>query len=237
MARRSPGRQLSNDRSALLARGDLYARRGQWRDAAADLDKAIELDPSDYRTWYCCGYLHAQLGDQARHTKFCRELLAQFGQTGDPVAAEWSAKVCLVVPDAVQDRILPASMAERALASSPDSPWIQFAKGLAEYREGQYAGAIQWLKKSQQSDRGGGEELLTQSSLVLAMAQHQSGEMAAARQSLRSACGIIDTRLLGIDPDDLGPGWHEWLACLMFRREAESLLKATMPSSAKRAGP
>ncbi|MBC8872543.1 MAG: protein kinase [Planctomycetes bacterium] len=226
-----------NHRLAFVARGMLHGRRAKWQDAAADLDRAIKLGPSDRRIWYVCGFVHAELGDLPRYRQFCRDLQACFGETRDPVAAEQTAKLCLLVPNAVDDRTLPSKLAERAIGAGPDHSLMRFfqlVKGMAEYRDGQFASAIQWLGKSYDlCAKSGNTYPETLDCLFLAMAHYQLDQVDEARDWLGKARQIMDTRFPTIESGDLGDNWHDRLSCQVVRREAESLLKTNNAPAAK----
>ena len=214
-----------DDQPALVARGKLYGRVGRWQEALADLDRAIALDPSDHWIWFIAGPLRLRLGDTAGHRKFCRDFSARFRETDNPLIAERIAKICLLVPDAVEDRKMPARLAQQAVMASthPELAWFQLAKGMADYREGQFASAIQWLRESHAA-AGGLGELQATDNLFLAMAHYRLGETDQARKSLAEARRTLETLPPANGASDWGDFWNDLLMCRIVQAEAESLL-------------
>jgi serine/threonine-protein kinase len=110
-----------------------------------------------------------------------------------------------------------AALADRALAaaaksSEPDNGYVQFVKGLAEYRLDrldQAAGLLQQAAQKIPSRPG--------PRLVLAMAQFRSGSPSAARSTLAAAVATYDWKQL---PDDTASVWTSHI----LRREAEAMI-------------
>jgi tetratricopeptide (TPR) repeat protein len=98
------------------------------------------------------------------------------------------------------------------------------ARGLADYREGQYARAVERLKSLAPDPEGIHRDTTTY--LVLGMAHQRLGQAAEARQALDRARAILEQKYPKPDRGDLFPGdWQEWLRCQILRREAEALIE------------
>jgi hypothetical protein len=110
-------------------------------------------------------------------------------------------------------------------AGHVNAKWFHLAKGMADYREGQYARAVEELGKSLSP----GSEVLFRDSmayLFLGMAYHRLGESDEAAQSLYKARFLMDERFPKLDRGQLlGQEWADWLRFQIVRREAESLVK------------
>ena len=226
----------------LEERGNELARRAQWGPAAAEFAKAIQLDPSRHYNWLRLAVLLLQTGDEAEYRRVGRDMLAQFGQTDDAWAAERTAKVCLLAPHGVDDLSLPVQLVDRALAirnaqgslkqnEKLQLKWSELAKGMAEYRRGQWVRAVERLEGCRELDVPGDgiwkEFALYQQTMVslfVAMAQHRQGEDAKAQRSLDEARRIMAEQLPTTDRGDLGTLWDSWVICQIARREAEDLL-------------
>jgi WD40 repeat protein/ribosomal protein S27E len=232
-------RLCPDDRPALVARGRLYGRVAKWQEALADLDRAIALDPGDDWIWFISGVLRPRLGDMAGHRKFCRAFLSRFSETNNPRTAHRVVKICLLVPDAVEDRKVLSRLAQQAVMASthPYFPLFQLGKGMADYREGQFASAIQWLRRSQEAKDTGGS-LLVMDDLFLAMAHYRLGETDQARKSLAEAHRVLDTLPPANASVDWGPMWFDRVMCEIVHAEAESLLAPLniSPPSAEQSG-
>jgi hypothetical protein len=100
---------------------------------------------------------------------------------------------------------------------------IQFAKGLAEYRSGHFAGAVDWL---QAPLREQGRDLArdVEAYMVLAMAHHRLGFAGYAHDALTTGLGIA-ARLpsSGNDLKDWND-WNDWVIAQALMREATELV-------------
>ena len=98
-------------------RGRAYAELAKWDKAADDLSQALRLDPQNQRNAFHLAALLAQLGDIDVYHQHCRTMLSRWGNTGNPLVADRTAKVCLLIPDAVDDPKQVARLVETALAA------------------------------------------------------------------------------------------------------------------------
>ncbi len=203
------------------------ARLGRWDQAVGLMHKAAELKPDDPWFLYCVAPLHLQVGDRAGYRRICRAMLERFGDTKAPGVAAEIAKTCLLTPEPVADLDGVLKLADRAVTGTEKDPsyrYFLFCKGLAEYRAGRPAEAVQWLERVAPEASGG--ELDASAFAVLALAQHQRSRGAEALRALDGAEVIVAANLpdpaAGRPFDDY---WREWLRCQVLLREAEELLK------------
>src|SRR5205823_1332530 len=134
-----------------LDRANRLARRGDWPAAAADYRVALELDPSNHVTWHDASVVFLECGDVEGYRRVCGEMLARFGRTNAPNIAERTVKTCCLAPGGVKDYgpVLPlAELAVTASESHGDYRWFLLARGMADYRTGNFAGALDWLRRS-----------------------------------------------------------------------------------------
>src|SRR5262249_58604125 len=107
----------------------------------------------------------------------CREMLDGFGNTDKLEIAERTAKTCSLAAEAVSDFAPVLKLADRAVTGTEkhrDYRWFVLAKGLAEYRAGHDAAAVDWLNRfSPRADDG--EHRDATAFAVLAMAKHRLG--------------------------------------------------------------
>jgi tetratricopeptide (TPR) repeat protein len=130
---------------------DFHARRGRWKEALPSATKAVECEPTDFRNYISLLALLAADGDLENYRLYCRELLDRFPQPEEMLHGEIIAKACLMLPSSGVDLAIVDKLAEGALTAVKDVGWIsyrQFAKGLAEYRQGRFASAADWMRKS-----------------------------------------------------------------------------------------
>jgi Tfp pilus assembly protein PilF len=222
-------------------RGDLLARHGEWAEAEQDFAVAVEVDPAGHWHWYRLAALRGYLGDQDGLRETCKQALQRFADTERRDLAERTAKMCLLLPGAVDDVEAVARLADRAVAAGAQGGllnWWQNTKALAEHRRGRFTGAIAWARKSQE---GGGANvyLPALNDLMLAMAHHRLDRGKEAQQYLEKA----RQHMAATFPDvrngaTLNWQWHDWLMCHILLREAEATLgQAGAPPAGQKGDP
>jgi serine/threonine protein kinase/formylglycine-generating enzyme required for sulfatase activity/Flp pilus assembly protein TadD len=220
-----------DDRQLWLWRAQYLGSDGKWEDAEKAVAKLIELDPSDHMFWHWDAALRLQLGDVEGYRRVCREMLARFRQTSDPGTADRTAKTCLLRPDAVADLEPVVRLAEQAITGTEKHPayrWYLMARGMADYRQGQFARVIERLEKGNRGDIDAYRAATT--SLLLAMAHHRLGQGGEARQALARARELAEQRLPKPEKGEpLGGAWDDWIRFQVLRREAEGLLGGAEP--------
>jgi tetratricopeptide (TPR) repeat protein len=206
-------------------RADADAGQGDWTRVAADYVRLLKLRPEDHTLWYWAGTVLAELGDGPAYRKHRRAMLRRFGMTKDPMIAERTAKVGLLLPAEADELKRLAVLAERAVTNGGDRgelPYFHLARGLAEYRRGKHDAAARWLRKaSAQSDSW---NLAVPVHLILAMIQQQRGKAREAKESLARAVALFEREAPRPGSPDYANAWHDRLICGVLRREAEALI-------------
>src|SRR5262249_26231228 len=126
----------------------LIATNGPQPEAAAAFARCLELDTDDHTNWYFSSTIRLDNGDTEGHRRACREMLARFSRTNSPEIAERIAKMGLLTPDVV-DPAEAQALALRMITGTDQHPYRHYflmVKGLADYRAGQYAAALERLK-------------------------------------------------------------------------------------------
>jgi tetratricopeptide (TPR) repeat protein len=206
--------------------GDWRARQGQWQEAATNYFRSLAGRPDDFEASHWLAPVLAQTGDAQSYEQLRRRMLARFGKTTDPVTAERIVTDCLILPWSGPELERLGEIADAALSAGSNHPaWnsIQFAKGLAEYRSGHLAGAVDWL---QAPLREQGRDLArdVEAYMVLAMAQHRQGYPGYARDALTTGLGLA-ARLPSSDNDLKDwKGWNDWVVAQALMREATGLV-------------
>ncbi len=218
--------------------GDAYARLGRWDQAQAAICKAAELDPGNHWYMFHATVLQIRAGDLAGYRRFCREMLKRFGDTRQPELAERTAKTCLLVPDAVADLAPVLRLADRAVTGTEKSSnygYFVLAKGLAEYRAGRNAEAVNWEERLRPGTRNHDSDVAALA--VLAMAQHHLGRGEQAFAALDKAEAILAKKMA--DPGagrPFGRDWDDWLRCRILLDEAGKLLKKDSRAKSQESG-
>jgi serine/threonine-protein kinase len=149
-------------------------------------------------------------------------LLDRFGETNDAFIAERVGRACLLLPDSEDEVKKSAALTDRAAAIlGPTPPRLyansRFALGLAQYRLGRWDSAIAIMTFEASEVMGPCPRL------VVAMAQHRSGQPEAARKTMAAAVPSYDWRAAEADNRDA------WI-CHILRREAETLILPNLPA-------
>ncbi|MGA3182532.1 MAG: serine/threonine-protein kinase [Verrucomicrobiota bacterium] len=203
------------------------ARMGHWKEAAADYSKAVEFEPENRDTSYSLGPLLVQCGDLEGYRRHCEQAVARFGRTNAPDIAERLAKDGLFFPRPGADLTTESNWAETAVTVGKNSgyfTYFQFTKGLAEYREGHFANAIEWVQKALSKS---GQEAYrdVDANMVLAMAQYQSKQPDQARAALAKGLAIAETKQPKLETGDLGGAWKDWIIAQALVNEAKALIQ------------
>jgi len=189
----------------------------------------VELRPRDRALYHALGPLLVQSGDLEGYRRVRQSILTRFSGSNDPIVAERMAKDCLILPWSGADLDTVAKMADTAVAADTNHwamTWFQFAKGLAEYRQGRFVSAVEWTQKVLAK---AGEQPVrdVQAYMVLAMAQHQLKHLGEARAALAKGVEIAETKLPKLNSGDLGGGWSDWIIANILMGEAKSLIEGT----------
>jgi serine/threonine protein kinase len=201
--------------------GEVYGRRGEWPASIRNFSRSMSAEPTNHLPYQCLGPLLIQVGDVDGYQKHRARVLAQFGQTDDPAIAERMAKDCLILPARDTELGTIAKMADIAATASPtnnDWPYHLFVKGLAEYRQGHFPQALNWLRKIQTDDSV--PACVGQTYAVLAMTEYQSGDTNAARASLTQGIKTAEKKLKQLDRRD----WTDELFAWFLLKEAAVLV-------------
>jgi tetratricopeptide (TPR) repeat protein len=234
----SEAKQARDDPDILWARGNVFARLGRSKEAAADLMKVRELRPSQLLCWHNLAAVLVQTGDTDAYREHCRLALERFANTTDPVMAERIAKDCLILPSSGADLATVASLADMAVRlgnASGLASW-HLCKGFVEYRQGHFAAAAEWMQRTLADPRDpkmpighsstGKEDPArdAEAYAVLAMAQYSLNQVSEARVNLANARETIDKRLPKVGRSDPGAWYVDWIIAHALLREAQELL-------------
>src|SRR5262249_30365415 len=149
--------------------------------------KALEAQPPlEHKYWYGYAELCLYLGKEDEYHHARKALLSTFGTTTDPQIAERVARACLLLRaegNELRQAVTLANRAEAVISSENHwlYPYVQFVKGLADYRQGRFEQAIKVLQGAPSRLPGPSPRL------VLAMALYRSGQKEEAQKTLDAA--------------------------------------------------
>jgi WD40 repeat protein/tetratricopeptide (TPR) repeat protein len=206
----------------VLERGDLYAKRGLWSEAAAYYATTVKRYPD-------IAPLHEQLavsqllaGDLPGYRAACAEMLEHFKPIDDSTAAVHVAYACSLAADAVSDLAGLIQVAERS------TRWVasnERAVGAVFFRAGGLQEALKRFDQAHSVFRPRAWDWL-----FLAMIHSKLGHLDQAREMLVQADQWIanaDERKPGTN-GETQTGWSDEFerpTTLLLRREAESVVR------------
>lgn len=218
----APGHEL------LRRRGEARAEQGDWRGAAGDFERAVQLDPDRVETWQDLVTAELAADRPEEYRRACDRMLRRF-EWAIPTAT-WTtvptvneiALVCTFAPAAVPDLDRVATMTEAIVANLPDQPKLLNTHGQVLYRVGRFEDAIHVLQRACVVS---GADCAWWDAFFLAMAHARLGHTSEARQFL----GQADERWLQNSPPTAGstqsaPDWHDRALFALLRREAADVV-------------
>jgi Flp pilus assembly protein TadD len=121
--------------------------RGKWDEAIAENRDALELAPNASVLWYHYSALQLFTGDKEAYKRSRLEMLQRFHNTDVIVAAERTAKTCLLIPEAVSktQRVKKLAALVAGDAEGRTNPWYILLGGLVDLRLGDAADAVNRL--------------------------------------------------------------------------------------------
>ncbi len=231
-----------SDFASWYARGQFFARRGEWPPALSDFRKALELHPP--ATWLetegdtmfgkRVAVVFLDGGDLDGYRRFARAMLDRYAESNDPLTANRTAKVNLLVPPPANDLKRLTELADRAVRLGQNDrllPFYHLTHGMATYRAGDYAASVHWLRQPQNATLAPVFAAALQ--CYLAMAEHRLRHTEQARSLLQEASQKLATMT---GQRDWGGNWQELRIAEMARREAEALILPPPPRPADATG-
>ena len=201
--------------------GGVHARRGEWLEALTNWNYVVKYAPDDHFGYMYLAPLLLQLDDMDDYKNLRTQILQKFGNITDPRVAERMVKASLLLPATADEMITISKMADVAGSVSTNSnnwSYNYFAKGLAEYRLGNYADATDLLQEILPQDIG--SRVRTEAYFVLAMAQFRLNQSDVSRESFSNAVEVVNQLPKIVYPDD---DWNEWITIHVLMREAVAL--------------
>jgi tetratricopeptide (TPR) repeat protein len=216
----------SNAAAIYYSLGDWHARHAQWKEAATNYFQSIAGQPANFDAYDRLAPVLVQSGDLAAFEQLRRQMLSRFGETTNPVIVGSIVRDCLILPWSGAELEQVDKIADAALkAGSNHWAWnyLQIAKALAAYRQGDFKSAEDSLQTPLR-DQGKDIARDVEAYLVLAMAQHQQCYPGYARDALTTGLGLA-ARLPSSDNDLKDwKDWNDWVIAQALMREAKELV-------------
>jgi tetratricopeptide (TPR) repeat protein len=196
------------------------ARQGRWKQAAGDLVKVMELNPSERHTVITrCAAIRLLAGDRPAYERLCRqEAGALDKQTLRGWAANSTVWLFCLAPGAASDYQRLVDLAERAMQEAPTPEaraTLLNTLGAILYRAGRDQEALRRFDERLNIVKA--EDLDPTDWVFLALLNHRSGKAVEARRWLE--------KLRTYKPDVHATGYKFWndLEIVLFRQEVEGV--------------
>jgi tetratricopeptide (TPR) repeat protein len=136
-------------------RGGLsLAQTGRYKDAIAAYKQSITLNPGFFWNWYDLVHCELALDDLASYRNTCRQMVEQFRATKDPNEAKNVTWAATLGPGAVADYQGVEKMMQPLMnAKNPSWTYLN-TYGALLYRKGDYRGAVNYLRRSIDAQKG-----------------------------------------------------------------------------------
>ena len=190
------GAARSHDAPYLAEKGVYHMRVGEFREAAAEFDKFLALEPSPgHDLWFFSGCAHLFVGDRENYERCAREMYERRSETEDISRAQRTAMLCMLTPDVIGDRAVVTKLAGFSSVNKPwfDWPWFSLTRALVEYRNERYADALHWVAQTYSAEASALPVKPRSFALVLsAMAHYRLGQHEQAFDDLQTAEQLIE---------------------------------------------
>jgi serine/threonine protein kinase len=227
--------------SVLRSLGDWHALKGQWAQAAERFNLLLEADQKD-NSWAItedllkAGPILIERGDTQNYERFRRAAIARYTGSTDPVFAERTLKISMLLPGDAQlmklleplSDVSAASMQEPVDTNDIMAAWRGISLGIMAYRQGYMPTAIAWSKRCLLCADQNPPRMAT-AHIIQAMSCYQLNEVEMARSELASGRKLVEAEFAGgLQPGNGAIGfWYDWLFARILLREAEVLIEKT----------
>ena len=230
--------------SVLRTLGKWHALNGRWAQAADRFNLLLEADQKD-NSWaitddlLMAGPILIERGDMKGYERFRRAAVARFSNITDPIFAERTLKICLLLPadDQVMKSLEPLSEVAAAATQTAEpadymAAWRCVSLSLMAYRQGYTPTAIEWCKKCLgYQDQNPGRMAIAH--VIEAMACQQLNYRDQAQAELAEGQKLVNAEFAGgLQEGNGGVGfWYDSLFARILLREAERLIDKAQPTA------
>jgi eukaryotic-like serine/threonine-protein kinase len=225
--------------SVLRKLGEWNALKGKWAQAAMRFKLLLEADQRD-NSWAItedllkAGPIQIERGNMQGYERFRQAAVARYLGTKDPIFAERTLKISLLLPadESLMKLLQPlADVASDSMQGEPDvndymAAWRCISLGLMAYRQDYTPTAKAWSQRCM-TYAGDNPARIATAHIIQAMACYKLNEVEMARSELMQGRGLVNAEFA----KGLGEGngtvgfWYDWLFARILLREAEALIE------------
>jgi eukaryotic-like serine/threonine-protein kinase len=226
--------------SVLRAVGQWNALKGEWSHAADRFNLLMEADQRD-NSWAItedllkAGPIQIERGDVGGYERFRLAAIARLKDTTDPVFAERTLKISLLLP--ADDRILKSleplsELSAKSMENASQNPvmeaWRCVSLALMAYRQDYTPTAKAWCQKCLSYPENNPARIAT-AHIIQAMSCHKLNEPQEAASELVLGRKLVEDEFAkGIQEGNGTEGfWFDWLFARILLREAEAAIEKT----------
>jgi eukaryotic-like serine/threonine-protein kinase len=229
--------------SVLRKLGEWHALKGQWAQAATRFNLLLEADQMD-NSWaitedlLMAGPIQIERGNMQGYEYFRRAAIARYTGITDPIFAERTLKISLLLPaDNLLIRSLEplseisANSMENAGQDQIMEAWRCVSLALMAYRQNYTPTAKAWSRRCLAYAEPNPARIST-AHIIQAMACYQLNEMDEARSELEAGRALVEAQFSqGLQVGGGREGfWYDWLFARILLREAEGLIEKPAPA-------
>lgn len=210
-----------------------YAHGEDWKLAAADMRKFVEIKPGNSQAWQQAVTLIVLAEDVESYEKHCEKMLERFGGSELQGDLERMPKVCCLAPRPVGDMEKLQSLAEASVAAAAGNHWSAYHSrtlALVHYRRKQYAQALDTIIKSDRLNFDFAErkfdDIEVSNRAMEAMCLMRRGKLDDAKPLLAESTKILDRQFADLDALYEDEYWHDWLVAKILHDQAQQLLSS-----------
>lgn len=230
------------DQKLIRERAELYASQLMWKEAFADYQKVLEINPGLYWESTCAARAALMLGDRDAYLRLLRRPLEDSlnGKLKSLIVQDYAVRTACLSPTEDLDLNKLLSIAQAHVAYRENAWWANRGMILVHLRLGNNAEALELLDRFQSAELANKRIF---AAAVQAIAYHQMEDELAASKALTTAMNMADECwYLPADTVELGYGdIEEFVAASILLDEAKrTILKrraSAYPMNARNAKP
>ena len=162
--------------------GHSQGERGQWKQAADALTKAVRFGAGEPAAWYDEALAQLSAGDVKGYRRTCERLVKKFGGRDEAAVRRIVADACILGPEAVANFKALVDRAEKAVLAAPADVEEQVRLAAVLLRAGRAGRAAELLEK-----QAGGEVVRSADRWLLVLAQEKAGRPEKAKLAMGNA--------------------------------------------------